>query len=85
MPQFFIPIENAIAIRRKKGVTLTLQNLSATDVYLNNDPGVLNSTPPGSVPSGLKLAANTGFIQMQNFPGLIWARSAVATSIVTDP
>lgn len=85
MPLEFVPIENAKPIRRPPGSQVTLVNQSAVDVYFDFNPNRLNATPAGSVPSGTKIAATTGQIQIDSFPGVIWVRAATATQIDVQP
>ena len=85
MANFNVDDENAVALRRKIGETVTLVNQSATDVYLARDPARLNVSVVGAVPDGLKLAAAGGQLQYPNFPGALWFRAAAKTSIKVVP
>ena len=77
--------DTAIALRRKPGITVTLVNQSATDVYFSREPDKLNRSKKGAVPAGMKLAATTGQLRYPNFPGVIWLRAATQTSIEVVP
>ncbi len=76
---------NAVALRRKAGITITLVNQSATDVYLDRAPDRLNASVKGAVPAGIKLAKTGGQLQWPNFPGVLWFRAATKTSIDVVP
>ena len=80
-----IPIDSAVAVRRRPGSTVTFVNQSAQDVYFDRDPNRLNKTLAGAVPDGTLLAKNGGQLQWPGFPGVVWFRSAVATSIEVQP
>jgi hypothetical protein len=77
--------QNAVALRRKAGITITLVNQSATDVYLDRAPDRLNASVTGAVPAGIKLAKTGGQLQWPNFPGVLWFRAATKTSIEVVP
>jgi hypothetical protein len=63
------------------GDTPVFSNPSAVDVYLDDDPYLLNASPFGAVPiSGLKLAANTTGFQ-PFFKRKIYARAQSRTTI----
>lgn len=85
MATFNVDDQNAVALRRKAGITITLVNQSATDVYLARDPARLNASKTGSAPAGMKLAATGGQLQYPNFPGVLWFRAAAQTSIEAVP
>lgn len=85
MAKVLIPIENAVAIRRPKGSQVTLVNQTAVDVYIDFNRQRLEASAVGAVPDGTKIAANTGQVQVDSFPGVIYARSAVATSLEVQP
>jgi hypothetical protein len=76
---------NAVALRRQPGITVTLVNQSAVDVYFDRVPDTLNKTVTGAVPDGLKLAANGGQLQWPNFPGTLWFRAASKTEVKVTP
>lgn len=76
-----VKADTPVAIRRKPGSTVTFNNYSAVDVYVSNDRSQLAASLPGVAPSGTKLAATTGSLQVVNFPGVVWARSATDTTI----
>ena len=85
MAKFQVDDDKAVALRRRAGITVTLVNQSATDVYLNRDPDRLNTTVTGAVPPGMQLAKNGGQLQYPNFPGVLWFRAASKTSIEVVP
>lgn len=85
MATFNVDDENAVALRRKAGSTITLVNQSATDVYFSREAERLNASKTGAVPKGMKLAALTGQLQYPNFPGALWFRAAAKTSIEVVP
>lgn len=83
MPLVTVPTESAIRVMRPQGSTVTFINQSAINVYMDYEPGRLNSSQPGIEPlNGTKLAANGGEKEFKNFPCTgIWLRAAVYTSI----
>ena len=85
MAQFNVDNVSAVAYRTKAGVTITLVNQSATDVYLDRVPDRLNTSAIGAVPAGIKLANGGGQLQWPNFPGTLWFRAAAKTSIEVVP
>lgn len=80
-----VPTDRANLIRRQQGSTVTLVNQSATDVYVDSDPARLNATVAGGTPSGIKLAANGGQVQITDFPGFIYVRAAAETTVDVLP
>ena len=76
-----VPIEHAVAVRRRAGTVVTLVNQGAQDVYFSTDPNRLNTVPAGTVPDGTKIANGGGWFQWPNFPGVVWVRAAVAAKI----
>lgn len=76
---------DAVALRRKAGITVTFVNQSATDVYINREPDRLNRSLKGAVPDGTKLVNGGGQLQWPNFPGTLWFRAATKTSIEVVP
>lgn len=85
MANFNVDDEKAVALRRAAGITITMVNQSATDVYFSAQREELVTTPTGAVPNGLKLAAAGGQLQYPNFPGVLWFRAAAKTSIKVVP
>lgn len=85
MATFNVDDQTAVALRRREGITITLVNQSATDVYFSRERDELITTPTGTVPKGLKLAAAGGQLQYPNFPGVLWFRAAAKTSIKAVP
>jgi hypothetical protein len=85
MAKFNVDDKNAVALRRKAGITITLVNQSATDVYFDRYPERLNASATGVAPAGMKLAASGGQLQYPNFPGVLWFRAAAKTSIEAVP
>lgn len=87
MPLQIVSTDRAVAIRRAPNTTVTLINNSATDVYIDTDPSRLNASLPGAVPSGTKLAAAGGQIQIAAFftSGVIYARAAAQVTIEVQP
>lgn len=85
MATHFVDVNTATAIRRTQGSQITLVNQNAVDVYVDFNKDRLNASAPGVVPAGTKLAANTGQIQFDNFPGLLWTRAVSSTSIEVQP
>lgn len=85
MAKFNVDDENAVALRRKAGITVTFVNQSATDVYVDRSADRLNATLTGAVPDGMKIANGGGQLQWPNFPGTLWFRAAAKTSIEVVP
>lgn len=85
MAKFNVDDENAVALRRKIGITVTFVNQGATDVYVDRFPERLNATLKGAVPQGMKIANGGGQLQWPNFPGVLWFRAASKTSIEVVP
>jgi hypothetical protein len=87
MPLQIVNADTAVAIRRAPGTTVTLINNSATDVYIDTNPNRLNATLQGVVPSGTKLAATGGQIQIASFfnSGVVYARAVSQTTIEVQP
>lgn len=85
MATHFVDVNTATAIRRTVGAQVTLINQNAVDVYFDFNKDRLNASAPGTVPAGTKLAANTGQIQIDSFPGVLWTRAVSATSIEVQP
>ena len=81
MSQLVVDSITAVRVRRPIGIQVTLINQSATDVFYDREPNRLNASVAGAVPSGTKLAATTGIVQLENFPGEMWFRSATPTTI----
>lgn len=81
MAKFNVDDEQAVALRRKKGSTVTITNPNATDVYVNRSPERLNRTLKGAVPQGMPIAHGGGQLQWPNFPGSLWFRAATKTSV----
>lgn len=72
----------ATKLRSFRGGTLTLINSSAVDVYYDVEAagGQINSTAPGIIPSGTKIAASGGTIQFAApAPDNIWVRAISQT------
>lgn len=84
---FVVPTDRARPYTVSKGgVTLLLNNQSATDVYFDSDPNRLNSTVAGAVPNGTKLAANSSTsIASTKDNSMIWFRAATQTQIDIQP
>jgi hypothetical protein len=63
------------------GVNLTLVNSSAVDVYydVQKGGGSINSTAPGVIPVGTKIAATGGTVQFTDSPDEIWVRAISQT------
>lgn len=87
MPQEVVTADIARAIRRTPGSTVTFINQGATDVYFDSNPGRLNASAPGSVPSGTKIANTGGQIQFASYPdnGVVWVRAATQTTLEVQP
>lgn len=85
MATFNVDDDTAVALRRAPGITITMVNQSATDVYFSREPDKLNRSKKGAVPAGMKLAATTGQLQYPNFPGVVWLRAAAQTTIEVVP
>lgn len=90
--KFFVPIENAVPLRRQKGIQVTIVNQSAVDVYFDFDPQRINGPFIGGVPDGTRIAAfaagppaTEGQVQLDNFPGVVWLRAAAATQVEVQP
>jgi hypothetical protein len=85
---FVVPTDRARALPIKRGgVTITINNYSAVDVYYDSDPSRLNASVAGAVPNGSKIAANTGTLQIVSPAdnSLIWFRAATQTTIDIQP
>lgn len=80
-----VSTDRANLIRRPAGSTVTFVNQSAVDVYVDSDPARLNASVAGGTPSGIKIAATGGQVQISDFPGFIYARAATATTIDVLP
>jgi len=80
-----VPTGYPVPIRRPRGSTVTILNQSATDVYIDTDPNRLAATVAGAVPSGTKIDATTGVIQLIDFPGEYWIRAAAETTVEVTP
>jgi hypothetical protein len=82
-----IQINDTIATRIYVGQpnhAVLFVNQNAVDVYLDEEPSLLNSTMTGAVPAGgnaTKLAATGGQVPFSTFTGEIWARAVSKTSI----
>jgi hypothetical protein len=85
MAKFNVDDENAVALRRKEGISVTLINQSTVDVYMSRENSTLNLSAIGSVPDGMKLAASGGQLQWPAFPGVLWFRAASKTTIEVVP
>jgi hypothetical protein len=90
MATITIPSESAISVRRPKGSRVKFVNQSSVDVYMDSDPGLLNSVVPVTIPNsaslnGTRLAANGGETQFDNYPGVMWFRALSYTSIQVQP
>ena len=85
MATFRVDDENAVALRRKAGIAITLINQSAVDVYMSREPAQLNASATGATPAGAKLAASGGQLQDPTFPGELWFRAASKTTIEVIP
>lgn len=75
------PFGYASSLKSFAGSNLTLTNSSATDVYYDVEAvaGQLNSTAPGTIPSGTKIAASGGTVQFFKAPRALWVRAATQT------
>lgn len=75
------PFGFATSLRSFAGANLTLTNSSAVDVYydVQTVASTLNTTLPGAIPVGTKIAASGGFINFQEAPRELWVRSATQT------
>lgn len=85
MPLLSISSDTAVRVRRNNGSSVTFINQSAVDVYFDVEPARLNSSAPGAIPSGTKLAANGGEKEFENFPGSMWFRATANTTIEVQP
>jgi hypothetical protein len=87
MSLFVVPIDRARSYPIVKGgVTILLNNQSATDVYYDSNPNRLNATVAGAVPDGSKLAAHTSIsIASTQDNSALWFRSATETQIDIQP
>jgi len=85
VPQQIIPADQACAIRRRKGITITFVNQSTIDVYVDDEPARLNQSAVGAVPSGTKIINGGGELQVSQFKGIIWARAATQTTLEVQP
>ncbi len=88
-----VDVNTANAIRRPKGCQLTLVNNSSQLVYVDTNVNRINSwplvagvlTPNGSIPLLAVAAGIPGILQIDNFPGEIWTRATVQTTIEVLP
>lgn len=80
--KLLIPIDKAIAIRRRAGVTITFINKSANSVYYATEEAQLDTVPAGVAPSGGTPLAAGDQLQWPNFPGTVWFRAAVAGTLL---
>lgn len=85
MPDLVVPAAYAVPLRRKAGTEVTLANQSAVDVYFDRNPMRLNKTAVGVAPEGTRIPNTTGFIQLTEFPGLLWFRAAADTVLEVQP
>ena len=85
MPAHQVGSIRATAIRRQKGITLTLVNQGGTDVYIDYNPNRLNATDVGVTPRGTKIAASGGQLQITAFGGTIWTRATADVEIEVQP
>lgn len=82
--KILVPNNKAIAVRRKAGTTVTFLNKSANSVYYSREEDQLNTVVAGAVPEGTELAA-TDQLQWPSFPGTVWFRAAVQTTLDVVP
>jgi hypothetical protein len=85
MSKHFVDVNTATPVRRTQGAQVTLINQQPVDVYFDFNKDRLNASAPGVVPDGTKIAASTGQIQLDNFPGVVWTRAVAATFIEVQP
>jgi hypothetical protein len=85
MARLLIPADRAIPVRRAVGSTVTFVNQKTVDVYLDSDYNRLNAALPGTAPDGTKLAASGGQVQITNYPGVFFLRSATDTEVEVQP
>lgn len=86
MPQLVVDFVTAVPLRRPKGIQVTLVNQSAVDVYMDREVNRVNQSTPTGVPSGTKIAASGGQVQLEPFPGEMWFRTATTvTTIEVQP
>lgn len=83
-------VDNITAVhltrRRDIGCAVTILNQSSVDVYYDTEPGRLNASVSGVIPSGTLLAANGGEKEFTNFPrNGLWFRAASKTTIEVQP
>lgn len=83
--QLIVPTDRVQKLVRPLNSTVTLVNQSATDVYFDSDLQRLAASLPGAVPSGTKIAANGGQLQIALFPGILYLRAAASTFIEVQP
>lgn len=85
MPLKIVDNGPAVQIVRQKGITVTLINQGAVDVYVDDEPMRLNSSSTLTIANGTKIAANGGELQISYFKGRIWARANSATTLEVQP
>lgn len=75
------PLGYSTSLRNFEGSNLTLTNSSATDVYYDVEAvaATLNSTAPGTIPLGSKIAASGGTVNFFDCPKDLWVRAATQT------
>lgn len=85
MAKILIPIDKAIAVRRKAGSTITFLNKDAANsVYYSREEDQLNTVAAGAVPEGTEMKAGDQ-LQWPSFPGTVWFRAAVQTVLDVVP
>jgi hypothetical protein len=85
MPAELVPAFSPRAIRRAAGSNVTFINNSATPVIFDTDVSRLAVTRPGVTPNGTPIAAAGGQVQFSGYPGIIWVRAIIDTTLDVQP
>jgi hypothetical protein len=93
MAMHVVDVNTATVIRRPKGQQVTVVNNTAQVVYVDTNVNRLNSwplvagvlTPNGGTPIPAVAALVPGVLQIDNFPGELWARATAQTIIEVLP
>jgi hypothetical protein len=83
--QFIVPADRVSKLIRPQGISVTLINSLAVDVYFDTDPARLLATPTGTVPNGTKIAATTGSIVIAAFSVPYYFRAVSSTFLEVQP
>ena len=73
MSEVVLNNNRAVAIRRKRGSTVTFRNQSGASIFVDSDPQRLNAAAVGTNPAGTEIL-NATSLQISDYPGLYYAR-----------